>query len=586
MSRARPASLGAAATAASQAAAENTGERGDPRWEIIGFHRPLSGFFYNFLLSMFIMIPFNFAVTFYIERNFVNPFLEARGAWAFVVQFMLVFFALLDLGTSQAMVKYFAQYRLKEPARAISYAQFFIWFHALAGIAQTTVLGLVAAIWMPGTPMAFLTWFVVLHTLVQFPGFVSIFSGLFRALQRFDYAQFLIVLTYVLNPFVQLLCGIYARHWGLLHPVFGEGMGVVFGFAIGGMIANLLMGVFCAIFYHQIGFKLSTIFLAHFNRDTVRRSIVYGAKLTGGQVAVATSWALVPVVMIMLLPNALELYEIWIVTFTLSFAYLETGAYIFTTLMPTISESYSQNMIALTRRYLDQGLRWGLIGTTMLGGAFIVFSEMFVRGLLPPQFLRAAAVMGLIHMWRATDFTTRLPDQVFQGVGRTGIYTWTAIIEHTSRIVLAWYLIKWYGFPGIYYAFILSSVLRALMAWPLMGYLIAWPALSVWQTLINPGLAAICNYIVLWEFANHAWLGPGHVVNTCLVVLFCLFGSLPIYMFFSGLFGWDRYALSEFRDAAELVPAPFGAVAKFAYNVARIGSSMSPLQDRFPGNMV
>ena len=44
------------------------------------------------------------------------------------------------------------------------------------------------------------------------------------------------------------------RHWGLMHPVFGEGMGVVFGFAIGGVIANLLMGVFCAIFYDKMGF--------------------------------------------------------------------------------------------------------------------------------------------------------------------------------------------------------------------------------------------------------------------------------------------------------------------------------------------
>ena len=125
--------------------------RGDPRWEIVGFHRPLSGFFYNYLLALLIMIPFNFVFTFYIERTFVNPFLEARGAWAAVTQFMTFFFTLLDLGTSQAMVKYFAEYRVKEPGRAISYAQFFIWFHALAGMFQITVLGLIAAIWHAAT---------------------------------------------------------------------------------------------------------------------------------------------------------------------------------------------------------------------------------------------------------------------------------------------------------------------------------------------------------------------------------------------------------------------------------------------------
>ena len=66
-------------------------------------------------------------------------------------------------------------------------------------------------------------------------------------------------------------------------------------------------------------------------------------------------------------------------------------------------------------------------------------------------------------------------------------------------------------------------------------------------------------------------------------MLLSLFGSLPIYMFFSGLFGWDDASLAEFRDAAELVPAPFGAVARMAHRVVQLGSSLSPLNNRFPG---
>jgi O-antigen/teichoic acid export membrane protein len=583
----RAASLGAAAAAPS---VPETGDgqpaHGDPRWEIIGFHRPLSGFFYNYLLSLFIMIPLNFAVTFYIERNFVNPFLEARGGWAAVTQFMLIFFTLLDLGTSQAMVKYFAEYRLTDPPRAIRFAQFFIWFHALAGMFQIAALGLVAAIWLPHTPIAYLAWFVVLHTLIQFPGFISIFFSLFRALQRFDYAQLLIVLTFVMNPVVQMICGVYMRHWGLMHPVFGEGMGVVFGFAIGGVIANLLMGLFCSIFYEKMGFNLVTIFLAHFDRQTVRKSIIYGAKLTGGQAAVAVSWGLVPVMMAILLPDFLELNEIFLLTFVFSFGYLETGAYIFTALMPSISESYSQLKIALTRRYLDQGLRWAIMVSSMLGGTYIAFSDVFIKGLLPPQFVRAATVMWLMHLWRLADFTTRLPDQVFQGVGRTGTFTWTSLLEHVSRVILTWYMLKWYGFEGVFYAFMISSVLRAIVAWPLMGYLVAWPSLSIWQTLVNPALAAFGNYVILRGFALAIWRGPGHVGSAWLVVLVSLIGSLPIYMLLSGLLGWDDASLAEFRDAAELVPAPFGAIARMAHRLVQFGSNLSPLHDRFPGKMV
>ncbi|HYL59789.1 MAG TPA: hypothetical protein VEU51_13040, partial [Candidatus Acidoferrales bacterium] len=582
----RPASLGAAAAPSPSGSAQSASDRGDPRWEVVGFHRPLSGFFYNYLMSLTVMIPMGFIVTFYIERNFVNPFLEARGAWAAVVQFMLIFFTLLDLGTSQAMVKYFAEYRLTEPGRAISFAQFFIWFHALAGMFQITALGLVAAVWLPHTAMAYLAWFVVLHTLIQFPGFISIFFSLFRALQRFDYAQLLIVLTFVLNPLVQMLCGVYMRHWGLTHPVFGEGMGVVFGFASGGVIANLLMGLFCAIFYEKMGFNLVTIFLAHFDRETVKKSIVYGAKLTGGQAAVAISWGMVPVIMAILLPDFLELNEVFLLTFAFSFGYLETGAYIFLTLMPSISESYSQAKMALTRRYLDQGLRWGIMVSSMLGGTYIAFSDVFIKGLLPPQFLRAATVMWLMHLWRLVDFTTRLPDQVFQGVGRTGTFTWTSLVEHISRVVLTWYMLKWYGFQGVFYAFLISSALRSILAWPLMGYLVAWPSFSKWQTLANPALAAIGNYLILRGVALAIWGGPGHVASAGLVVLISLVGSLPIYMTLSGLLGWDRASLAEFRDAAELVPAPFGRIARTAHAIVEWASQMSPLNNRFPGNLV
>jgi len=585
----RPASLGAAAMPRTIKETPSNGvltHRGDPRWEMVGFHRPLSGFFYNYLLSLLVMIPFNFVFTFYIERNYVNPFLEARGAWGAVTQFMGFFFALLDLGTGQAMVKYFAEYRVRDPERAITYAQFFIWFHALGGVLAVTMLGIMAAVFMPETTVAFLTWFVILHTLSQFPGFTAIYTNLFRALQRFDYAQVLVVLTYVLTPLIQMAMAIYMRRWGLLHPVFGEGMGVVFGFALGGVVSNIVMGALCSFFYHGMGFRLVTIFLAHFDKDTIKKSLVFGAKLTAGNMLSAASWALLPVIMLALIPNFFELNEIWLLTFTLTYPYIETGAYIFPTLVSSVSESFSSGMMRLTQRYLDQSLRWGIMIATMLGGAFIAFSDIFITGLLPPQFLRAASVMGLMHIWRVFDFSTRLPDQVFQGVGKTGLFTYTVAIEHLGRIILSLLLISHFGFYGVFYAFALSSLAKSVVAWPAMAKYVVMPTISVWQTLINPTLAALVNYLVLDAFAGYAWRGPGHTGNSWMVVLVCLFASLPIYMFISGLLGWDDTALAEFRDAAELVPYPFGVIARAAHATVAFASRISPLHDRFPSRMV
>ena len=378
------------------------------------------------------MIPLNFAVTFYIERNFVNPFLEARGAWAAVTQFMLIFFTLLDLGTSQAMVKYFAEYRLNDPGRAITYAQFFIWFHALAGMFQITALGLAAAAWLPHTTVAFLAWFVVLHTLIQFPGFISIFFNLFRALQRFDYAQLLIVLTYVLNPAVQMICGIYMRHWGLMHPVFGEGMGVVFGFAIGGVFANLLMGMFCSIFYEKMGFKLGTIFLAHFDRATINKSIVYGAKLTGGQA------------------RRRDQLGIGAGVHGASAAQLSRAQRNFAAHLRVLLRLSRNRRVHL--HHADAVDIGELLAShdgadaplprpgPAMGHHGDLDARRDVHCVLRRFHQRPAATAIRARRDRhvadasvaAADFTTRLPDQVFQGVGRTGTFTWTSLLEHVQ----------------------------------------------------------------------------------------------------------------------------------------------------------
>jgi O-antigen/teichoic acid export membrane protein len=334
-----------------------------------------------------------------------------------------------------------------------------------------------------------------------------------------------------------------------------------------------------------MGMRLLTILLAHFDADTMKKSIAYGAKLTAGSVMPFFTWGIVPVIMGALLPNFLELNEIWLVVFGLSFAYLETGVSIFATMMPSISESYSQKMIALTQRYIDQGLRWGLIVTAMLGGAYVVFCGPLIEGLLPPQFSRAVGVLILVHIYRLFDFTTRLPDQVFQGVGRTGTFTWAAVIEHTARILMCWFFIKWWGFHGLFWAFAASSALKGLFVWPVMARYVIAPVFSIWQTILNPTLTGIANYLILRAISAALWHGPGHTANTWLTVMTVLLGSLPIYMFITALLGWDDGELREFKDAADLVPAPFRIFAEMTYGIVRLGTSLSPLHNRFTAKL-
>ncbi|HKF28793.1 MAG TPA: hypothetical protein VKB29_06175 [Candidatus Binataceae bacterium] len=578
-----PASLGAAAL-------PRAGDAQEPKprnagWEIIGFHRPLSGFIFNYLLNIGLMIPFNFVVSIWLDRTFVNPFLEARGAGGAVAQVLLFLVPLLDLGTSQSTVKYFAEYRVKDPARAMSYVQFFIWFHLGIGLVAFAIMSLVGAVLLPHSAAAYLSWLVVIYTFASFPSFYVTFLAIFRSYQRFDYVQLTTVMFYVAYPAVQMVCAIYGRHWGLIHPAFGEGMGAVMGFAVGAVIGHYLLGLVCAIFYHRSGMMLLTLVLVHFDRDTVRKSLFYGVKATAGAVMPFLSWSMVPLILGRLIPNFLEQNEIWLLTYGLTFAYLETSVSIFATMMPSISEAYSHQMIALTQRYADQGLRWAIMIMGLLGGVYVAFSPVLIGGLLPPQFGRVLAVLGLMHLFRLSDFAVRMPDQFFLGAGRTGTYSWLVGIEHVGRIALTYIFVARFGFYGLFYGFTLSATLKALVAWPLLARMVVPPVFSWWQTFVNPILAGIANYLVVSGMVSWLWRGPGHVANTWMVLMLCLVGSFPVYFFISGLLGWDEREMQELKEAVDLVPSPFRDLAMLGYHVTALGTRLSPLQDRFPAKL-
>jgi len=69
------------------------------------------------------------------------------------------------------------------------------------------------------------------------------------------------------------------------------------------------------------------------------------------------------------------------------------------------------------------------------------------------------------------------------------------------------------------------------------------------------------------------------------VLILCLLGSYPAYFFFSGLLGWDESEMKELKDAVDLVPSPLHGLAMLGYNLMRLGTSLSPLQDRFPAKL-
>ena len=98
----------------------------------------------------------------------------------------------------------------------------------------------------------------------------------------------------------------------------------------------------------------------------------------------------------------------------------------------------------------------------LLGSVYVAFSPVLIGGLLLPQFGRALAVVGLMHLFRLSDFAVRMPDQFFLGAGRTGTSSWLVGIAHVGRILLTDIFVARFGFYGLFSGFTLSATLKAV----------------------------------------------------------------------------------------------------------------------------
>ena len=101
-------------------------------WEKVGFHRPLSGLLVGMGIGIILFIPLIIYQNLILPQ-FILPSAQALGMWGRVTQFFGLIWALFDLGTSVAAMKYLSQYRVSDPGRGMKYVQVYLWWQALSG---------------------------------------------------------------------------------------------------------------------------------------------------------------------------------------------------------------------------------------------------------------------------------------------------------------------------------------------------------------------------------------------------------------------------------------------------------------------
>ncbi len=540
-------------------------------WEEIGYHRQLSGFMFALFMTILLMGP-QLLLTIWVYPNYIMPYPQAGGYYSFVQKFFDAFWTFLDFGTSTALVKYFAQYRVKQPKKAIRYVQIFIYWQFLSGIGQFATVSIIGLFIFPYTNYAHMSWFFIMHSMIQFPGFLSLFIFFFQGVQRIDLAQILEILKTIVFAFgIQYLMILVGRQiYGGL-PIYGQVFGVVIGMELGNWISEWLFFGSCFKIFKKAGFSGKSLWRVDFTRVELIEVFKYGIKLVAGSIWVPIVWMLQVVMLSMYVTNYSSEMAFFEMASTLSSITALVGIYLNGMNAP-ISEAHGNNKPKLLGLGIVEMLRiMNWIGFTVVA-LMAVGGNRIILGFSGENWARATLYMPGLLLHGALGPYSWSADRIFQGTGRTDLNMYTWFLEQGIRAILLILLVPPFGVMGVIIGYNIALASKGVAVWILIRKKIARPPWYAWKTFVAPALSALSLYVLFESFARLVWVGPGDIGSTILIVAIGLFSSFFLSTFFAGFFGlWDEKGLAEFDKATKMVKT-VRPLARFLYRCAWAGA--------------
>lgn len=548
-------------------------------WEEIGFHRPLGGFLVAFMMGLILFIPFILYQNFVLPV-FILPSAQALGIWGRVTQFFNLIWLLFDLGTSTAFIKFFSQYRVRSPQLAIQYGQVFVWWQALSGAFQVAVVTLIASIIVPRSAYALYSWSIIIHTLIQIPGFYQVIRHAFMGWQRFDYAQYLDIALSLIFPMVTqpiLVSAMVA--WGRANPVFGGAMGGVMGLGIAGYASELLTFLLGLWLYRRLGYNARLLFLAHFDLSVLKEAFRFGLFEMLGSIAWAVGQAMEILITQARLVNYAEVWGNWVIAQNFIFAYQVLHT-LYGNLMSSISEAISHGRRILSQYYSVMAYKWGGFISAFVGAVLLAVADRFILGATGPEFTRAAAYVIPLIFWGAIQYPSWVGDYVQLASNRP--YLKFAMVggEQIIRILLAFLLLERFQIYALIIAYFVALFSKDVATYFISHRLCFPQRFYFWQSLWAPILAGAAHYFLLRWVTGLIWRGDP--ITSVVIFLVGILFSYPVFAFFYGLFGgWDQRTLGELGLGAEItgMMKPF---AKLFWASSAFGARISPIHNLFP----
>lgn len=548
-------------------------------WEKIGFHRPLGGFMFALMAGIFLFIPL-VAYQDFILPVYILPSAQAVGIYSRVTAFFPIVWAFFDMGTSVAHMKFFAEYRIKNPQRAIQYAQFFVWWQALTGALQVAMVVAVAGTLMPKSAYALYTWTVITHTMIQIPGFYRLFTDAFSGIQRSDYGTILDMgINMVFPMFSQALVVSLMVWWGSRHPQFGVAMGGVLGLGMAAYLTEVISFIFGWFLYKRLGYNSRLLMMAHFSKEVAWDSLKLGFFLfLSGLVGGLGSSLNVLVIQSRLLNNNEVLGNLSLAgSFVFAFTVFQslTGA-----MMPSISEAVANGRRILAQYYAANGYKYGGMVSGFVCSILLAVADRFIIGSSGPAFQRAAIYVVPMLLYNAMNFASWNADMVMYGSGKTRLVTLLSILDLFLSLGLSYLLIDRFQVYALLAVPFITIPTKIVVSYYLNNRFCFPQKFYSWQTLAAPLLAGSVHYFVLRFLTGLIW--KQNEITSILILVIALIPSYPLYSFLYGFFGgWDANTLGVFDRGTRLSSfmRPF---TRLFYHASALGARWSLLHNRFP----
>jgi O-antigen/teichoic acid export membrane protein len=552
-------------------------------WEKVGFHRPLSGLLVGMGLGILLFIPLIIYQNLVLPQ-FILPSAQALGMWGRVVQFFALTWAVFDMGTSVSAMKFLSQYRVSDPARGFKYVQVYVWWQALSGAIQVALVVAATSLGIVHTPYALFAWSIIVHSLIQIPGFYGVMRTTLNGLQRYDYARYIDTIGVIIMPMVMQMAVVPVFYaWGRNNPAIGSSLSGVLGLGVAAYMVEFGLFLLGLWLYKRLGYKASILFMAHFDWSIIKDSFRFGFFDMLSGVLVAAGAAMEIWVTQQGLVNYSETWGNWLLAYNFLMAFT-VSTNLFDGVMPAISEALSNGRKMLSQYYSVQSYKWGAIASAVLAAILLVVAPRFIMGSSGEEFRRAAVYAIPLTIFGSIQFLSWLGDAIFLGANKPSLRALLILGEQVIRISLMVILLERFQIFALIIAYFVAILARGIIAYFVADRYCFPQRFYFWQSAAAPVVAAVGYYLFLSGVANLIW--QGDEITSIVLFFIALVPFMPVFFFFYALAGgWDIAGLEEVEEASRMAGLMRPIVNVIFIIPSNWGARISPLHNRFPITM-